>query len=352
MYQESRKTQGGCLIMSGKVKITALMIIMSILFALFVGCSGQSFAMGNPAGAKKWKILVMPKFVGNPFDNRVKAGAEQAAADLGIDLTFTGPTEIDPTVQVNMVQDIITAGVDAICIAPNDPAALTPVLKKAKEQGIKVLDYDTAADPSVVDFSVRQVDDKAYGEHFIDLLVDAMGDSGEYAVQTGGIAAANLNTWIDYAVKYQQAKYPNLKMVQEVACEDKQQVAYTQCLDLIKAYPNLKGIIAFSTPTPLGSAQAIQEKGLQGKIALIGCGMPTDSLPYLEDGSMTIATLWDPAKLGYFAVWCATQLLEGKPIEDGTQIDFLGAKISVSGTTGIMGPPQDFTKDNAGDYDF
>ena len=42
----------------------------------------------------------------------------------------------------------------------HDPAALTPVLRRARDRGILVMDWDTPADPSVVEISVHQIDDK------------------------------------------------------------------------------------------------------------------------------------------------------------------------------------------------
>ena len=59
-----------------------------------------------------------------------------------------------------MLEDYITQGVDAICVAPNDAAALDNVLKKAKDAGIAVLDWDSQANKELVDLSIHQIDDK------------------------------------------------------------------------------------------------------------------------------------------------------------------------------------------------
>lgn len=148
---------------------------------------------------------------------------------------------------------------------------------KAKQRGIKVLDWDTPADPRVVDLSVHQIDDQQYGQHIWDLLVKEMGESGDYAVVTGGLSAANLNSWIDAGLSYAKTRYPSLHLVTDkVPSDEKQQLAYQKTLDLIKAYPSLKGVIGVSTPAPLGAAQAVQEKGMSGSIAVVGTALPTD----------------------------------------------------------------------------
>ena len=204
----------------------------------------------------------------------------------------------------------------------------------------------------MVYLSVHQIDDKQYGEHILDLLVQQMGDTGDYAILTGGLSASNLNTWIDHGLAHAKSKYPGLNLVTDkVPTDEKQQVAYSKTLDLITAYPNLKGIIGVSTPTPIGGAQAVQEKGLKDTIAVVGTALPTDSGPYLEDGSLRVATLWDPAKLGYLTVVLANNLLKGQTPTNGQDIPKVG-KITVNGKIVIMGPPTDFTKANYKDFSF
>lgn len=316
--------------------------------------SGGSASGDQGSAGGELTIAVVPKLVGIPYFNASETGALQAGEELGVNVIYTGPTEADAAQQVKVIEDLISKQVDAIAVAPNDPAALTPVLKKAQDAGILVMDWDTPADPSVVALSVHQIDDKAFAEHLVDKLVEYMGDSGEYAIVTGGLSANNLNTWIDLGLEYTKEKYPNLKLVTDkIPSDEKQQVAYQKTLDLIKAYPNLKGVIGYSTPAPLGVAQAVQEKGLQDVISVVGSALPTDSGPFLEDGSLDAAVLWDPAKLGYLTVYLAKQLLEGGKVEDGMDVPNVG-KIEVwpDGKTVIMGPPSDFLKDNYKDYDF
>lgn len=349
-------------------KAFAGMLTLALSVVLLAGCGANAPAENNNAAqggqqtaqppaekTGKLKIAVVPKLVGIPYFNASEKGAKKAGEDLGVEVIYTGPTQADAAQQVKVIEDLISQKVDVIAVAPNDPASLTPVLKKAKEQGIHVMDWDTPADQTVVELSVHQIDDQAYGRHITDLLVEKMGtDSAEIAILTGGLSAANLNTWIDWAKKQAEEKYPNLKFVSDkIATDEKQQVAYQKTLDLLKANPNLKGIMAFSTPAPLGAAQAVQEKALQGKVAVVGTALPTDSKPFLEDGSLSIATLWDPEKLGYLTVALAKDLAEGKMPANGQDVANVG-KIEVwsDGKTVIMGPPTDFTKENAGNFSF
>jgi ABC-type sugar transport system substrate-binding protein len=339
-----------------------LMLCLVFFGSILAGCVSSESA-GSKSGSEttdngsdssdKIKIAVVPKLVGIPYFNASEVGAKRAGEELGVEVIYTGPTQGDAAQQVRVIEDLISQQVDVIAVAPNDSASLTPVLKKARDAGIHVMDWDTPADPEVVEISVSQIDNEAFGRHITQMLVEQMGtDSGDFAIVTGGMSAANLNLWIDWAMKEVEENYPNLNLVTEkIPTNEKQQEAYQKTLDLLRAYPELKGIMGFSTVAPLGAAQAIEERGLENDVALVGTALPTDSLPFLENGSLDVAALWDPEKLGYLTVALAKDLVEGKMPADGQEVPKVG-KIEVRDKTVIMGPPTDFTADNAADYDF
>ncbi len=320
-----------------------------VLFGLYVlAATGISCAQKET----KPTIVIMPKLVGIPYFNATEKGALEAGEALGVEVIYTGPTTADAAEQVRMIEDMISLGVDAIAVAPNDPKAVTPVLKKAKKAGIVVIDWDTPAEPESVDLSVAQIDNQEYAEHIVDSLVKNMGDAGDVAIITGGLSAANLNLWIDLGLAYMEKTYPQLNLVSDrIPSDEKQQVAYAKTLDLLKAYPNIKGIIGYSTPAPLGAAQAVKEKGLEDVVAVVGTTTPKASVEYLESGALDVATLWDSAKLGYLAISIALKLINGEEITDGMNVENVGV-ITKKGKTIIMGPPTDFTKENAKNFYF
>jgi ABC-type sugar transport system substrate-binding protein len=342
-------------------KSTAIAASASIaLTMLLAGCgAGNTTSSQTTAGSSggssggKYTIAIVPKLVGIPYFEAAQKGAEQAGKDLGVNVLYTGPTAADSAQQVKVVEDLIAKHVNVIAIAPDDPAAVQPVLQKAKQQGIHVMDWDTPAG-DISELSVHQIDDDQYGRHVADLLVKYMGDAGDYAILTGGLSAANLNTWIDAAQKEVQEKYPKLHLVTpKVGTDEKQQVAHQKALDLLKAYPNLKGFMCFSTQTPLGAAQAVKEQNDVGKVFVVGTALPKDSSSFLKDGSLSAATLWDPSKLGYLTVEMAKDLLDGKKPTDGMNVPNVGnIQVKSDGKTIIMGPPADFTKDNADQFNF
>ena len=322
--------------------------ILSLIVALAMVLSCTA------ALAEDMTVVVMPKLVGIPYFNASETGALAAGEELGINFIYTGPTTGDAALQVQMIEDLLIDGIDALAIAPNDPDSVSPALQKCQADGVLVMDWDTTANGDDVTYSIQQIDNKVLGEMLFDLLVEAMGtDEGEYAIVTGYLTAANLNTWIDFGKAYAAEKYPNLTLVTDpVPSDESAQEAYTQTMALIAAYPNLKGIIGYSTPGPIGAAMAVQEKGLQDQIAVVGTSMPTDSAPYLKDGSLDFGVLWDPAQLGKLAVYVAYLTITGQTVE-GYEVPGVGPiHINEDGKTIIMADPSVWTAENVDNYNF
>lgn len=307
--------------------------------------------VSSVAGAES--ILVMPKLVGIPYFNASEAGAMAAGEELGIDVVFAGPEKEEADLQVQMIEEKLAEGYDAIAIAPTDPDAVSQALQACKDSGMLVIDWDSAANAQDVTYSVHQIDDRMLGEMLIDLMVNKMGAEGEYAIITGNLDAANMNAWIQYGQDYAAEAYPGLKLVADpVASNDSQQEAYDQAMALIQAHPDLKGIVGYSSPAPIGAAMAVRELGLNDQITVVGTSMPNDSNEYLKDGSLDYGLLWDPAQLGKLAVYVAHLALNGEPLE-GYEVPGVGQiHVEADGKTIIMGPLSVWTAENVDNYDF
>lgn len=316
--------------------------------------ASQAPEASNSGGDKKITVVVMPKLIGIPYFNASEVGAKKAGEDFGFNVIYAGPTEADPTQQVKMLEDYIAQGVDAIAVAPNDPTGITPTLKKAAEAGIAVIDWDTAAERDAVLYSVAQVDPLEEAEHVWGTIFEKMGEDGDYAILTGGLEAANLNVRIEAGEAFRAEKYPNMNLVTDIIpTNESQQEAYSKTLDLMKSYPNIKGIVCMSSPTIPGAGQAIQELGLQDETVLIGHGMPKDSAPYLKDGSADIAVLWDVEALGYLAAYAAYCAATGQEITDGMEVPTVGnIRLEADGKGIIMGPPLDITAENVDQFNY
>src|SRR5688572_412074 len=92
------------------------------------------------------RIGIVAKSLGNGFFDAVHKGADEAAAELGVKIIFTGPTTPTAEGQAEVINALIAQHVDAIAVSANDPDALVPALKRAMQRGIEVLSYDSAVE--------------------------------------------------------------------------------------------------------------------------------------------------------------------------------------------------------------
>ncbi|MGD8430059.1 MAG: sugar ABC transporter substrate-binding protein [Ectothiorhodospiraceae bacterium] len=104
-----------------------------------------------PAAGAADKPLVglITKTDTNPYFVKMKEGAKQKAKELGVELrTFSGRFDGDNQSQVQAVENLVAAGADGILITPNDPAAIVPVIERARDAGVLVIALDTSLDPA------------------------------------------------------------------------------------------------------------------------------------------------------------------------------------------------------------
>ena len=332
-----------------------LFVVLAVVAALAItGCATAPEQAAQPAaqtGGEPYEIAVVVKITGIPWFNRLEEGVKQAADELEVNAYQVGPADADPAQQVKMVEDLISKGVDAIAVVPNDAKALEPVFQKAKEAGIVVLTHESP-DQVGNDYDLELIDNIKFGQHHWDKLVENMGDSGQYAIFVGSLTVPLHNLWADEGLKYAAEKYPNLELVTErIPCGEDQELAKQKTLELIKAYPDLKGIVGFGSLGPPGAAQALKEKGLEDKIAVVGTVIPGHAAPYLKDGSMDHGILWDPKDAGYGLVWMAKQMLDGKRIENGVEIPGMGT-VELDGNVAKVDAMIDITADNAESFGF
>jgi simple sugar transport system substrate-binding protein len=330
----------------GSLAVLALLLVAVMLVSSACGGTQEAAESGEP-----YEIVTVVKITGIPWFNRLEEGVVKAAEDFGVNAYQQGPADADPAQQAKIIEDLISKGVDAIAVVPNDAKALEPVFAKAKDKGIVILTHESP-DQVGNDYDLELIDNVEFGRHHWDKLVEYMGDSGQYAIFVGSLTVPLHNLWADEGLKYAAEKYPNLELVTDrIPCGEDQELSKQKTLELIKAYPDLKGIIGFGSLGPPGAAQALKEKGLEDQIAVVGTVIPGHAAPYLKDGSLKHGILWDPADAGYSMTWVAKQLLEGNEITDGMEVPGVG-KITLDGNVIKVDAMIDITADNAEDFGF
>lgn len=279
--------------------------------------AGTTSGAGGGGGDKKFTIAVVPKDSTNPWFVRMEVGVKKFAADSGLNVYQKGPATTDATQQAQVIRDLIAQKVDALCVVPVDPGALEPVLKEAMDAGITVITHEGATQQNTK-YDIEAFNNAAYGGFIMQNLAEAMGEEGTYTTMVGHVTNASHNEWADGGVAYAKEKFPKMVLLEaepRVESQDDGEVAYQKAKELMKKYPDLKGVMGTSSFDAPGVARAIEELGLQGKFFTAGTGMPEANKAILEKGLVHALTLWDPADAGYAMAALAVKVLKGEEIK-------------------------------------
>ncbi len=337
-----------------KVIVTILAVVM--VFTL-VACSSTSSQASSaaasseataaassaaPASAeaskasesKDFTIATVPKTTGIAWFQRMETGVKKFAADTGVDAYMIGPATADAALQAQTIEDLIAQKVDAICVVPFSTEALEPVLKKAREAGILVISHE-AEGMTNIDYDIEAFDNAAYGEHLMKKLGEVTGGKGDYVVEVGALTSKSHNQWVDAAIAYQKANFPDMKQYgDKLESADDQNQSYEKVKEVLKADPSLAGFQGSGMGDVAGAALAVSEAGLSGKVKLVGTSLVSVSGKFIKDGTIDMISFWDPADAGYAMNALALKLLSGEKVADGLDLGVSGYnKLTLSGNT-------------------
>ncbi|WP_321870770.1 substrate-binding domain-containing protein [Burkholderia ubonensis] len=280
----------------------------------------------GPAWASPDKpvIGVVVKIGGIPWFNAMDAGIKKRAEQLGVKAFMVGPTSADPALQVRAIEDLIAQRVDVIGVVPNDAEVLEPVLQRARAAGIKVITHESPKQKNA-DWNFELASAQGFGEAYAKKLASAVGGKGEYAVFVGSLTVPLHNAWADAAIAYLKANYPDMKLVGDrYGVAEDVDASRKTALDLMRAHPNLKAILAFGSQGPIGAARAVAERQAKGKLVVLGPFSPGQGRRLVRDGVLTGGYMWNPEQAGEVFVTLGTMVAKRQPIKDGTTIPGLG----------------------------
>ena len=338
----------GALLVAG----TNVWLVRSLRAAVAPAPAAGTGNAASTAPKRRPVIAMMPKAKGDPYFISCRAGAEEAAQELGVELIWDGPTGLDAAKQNELVENWITRGVDAIAVAVENRAGISTVLRKARERGIKVLTWDADAEPDARDFFVNQATPEGIANTLTDEAARLLNGRGEFAIITGALSAANQNEWIAFIKKRQAEKYPNLKLATIRPSDDDRDKAFAETQTIMRVYPDVKLVMAISAPAVPGSAEAVRQAGRKD-VNVIGLSLPNINKPYVHAGVVQAVVLWNTRDLGYLTVLASAMFVENRfqPGAPSIQAGRLGT-ITLRGSEIVLGAPLLMNKANIDRYDF
>jgi ABC-type sugar transport system substrate-binding protein len=337
--------------------------IVGLLLSSLAGCAtrppagGTDSTAARPAtkDADKITVCLLPKIKGISYFSSCYVGAKEAAEELGnVELLYDGPTDGDPKKQAEMIEQWTVDGVDVICVSPNAPDVVAAAMREARQAGVHVITWDADGIPDSRSFFVNQASAEAIGEGRVAAMVRDLGGEqaeGSVVIISSDATSANQNAWIASmkpALEKSRLKLETIKYPGENASN-----ALADAKDVIKKYPNLKGIFGISSVSFPGAAEGVEQSGKSGQILVTGLSTPNDMKKFVHSGTVKSVVLWNTVDLGYLTIRVAEALATGK-LKAGDSIfpaGRLGDK-PIQGDHVLLGDIMVFTKDNIDQFDF
>jgi len=298
-----------------KKRLIGATVATAALIAALAGCAPGSDPADPGASGDKPYIAIISKGFQHQFWQAVKAGAEQAAEEFGVEISFEGPdTEADVDQQIQMLQTALDKSPAAIGFAALDSQAAGPLLQQAKDSGIPVIAFDSGVD-SDIPVTTASTDNLAAAAEAAKHMADAINHEGKVALVVHDQTSVTGQERRDGFVKYMEDNEPNIEIVDIQYGGGDQAKSADLAKALIAAHPDLAGIYGSNEGSAIGVVQAAKELGIDPtQLAIVGFDSGKAQMDAIRDGLMLGAITQNPVGIGYETVKAAVEALDGKTL--------------------------------------
>jgi ribose transport system substrate-binding protein len=283
------------------------MIAKRKLLALTAGLALAGFS--TFASAQEIYIPLISKGFQHQFWQAVKQGADQAAKDYKVKVTFEGP---ETEQQIDMLSAALAKKPAAIGFAALDSKAAIPLLKKAQAAKIPVIAFDSGVDSDIV-LTTAQTDSKAAAALGADMMAKLIGGEGEVAVIGHDQTSTTGTDRRDGFVNEMKAKFPKIKVVDIQYGGGDHLKSAEIAKTLMQAHPKLKGIFGTNEGSAIGAGKGMKEAKKTGVI-IIGFDSGKAQKDMIKDGTIAGAITQNPVGIGYKTVEAAVKALKGEKL--------------------------------------
>jgi ribose transport system substrate-binding protein len=291
-------------------------LLSALIFALIgcASCRAPSDGRGSDRGPLR--IAVIPMGTTHEFWKSVHAGALTAARELGVEIIWKGPlNEDDRNEQVQVVETLAGAGVDALVLSPLDDRALLRPVADARRAGI----------PTVIFNSALQGD-----EHVAFISTDnfqggvmAARAMGRLTAGRGRLILMRLKVGVEGTTKREEgflatlrAEFPEIAVLSDNQyAGTSTEMAYQTMENLLSRFTGVDAVFTPNESTTFGALRALQDHGLAGKVIHVGFDASAKLIEALEKREVRGLVLQDPFAMGYLSLKTAVAHLRGEPYE-------------------------------------
>ena len=320
-------------------KAFSILLCLAMILSLMAGCSsGEKPAAANSGETYKIALITMDSI--DQHWITLKEGAEKAAAELGVELTFMAPNTKDDALQIEQVNNAVSAGNKAIIVAANGPDAISSALKEAEAAGVKIVYVDSPA--NVEAEATFSTDNTAAGKTAGETMLKALTDKG---ITSGKIGIVNVNAATASCVARENGfrsafEGTGFELLETQYGEG--DAAKSQSIAENYITQGVVGIFGCNEGSTNGAGNAVKAAGAD--VVCVGFDKSDAILGLIDDGYILATMAQNPDVMGYEGVKAAVAALKGEKLGGAvtdTGVSVLKASSSAA-PTGDVKPAGDY----------
>ncbi|MDQ0393954.1 sugar-binding protein [Labrys monachus] len=299
---------------------------------------GLAASAGGAGAADKYTFALVPKNTNNPFYDQALAGCKKAEKELAgqVECLYVGPGEHGGgDEQAQMIQDLITKGVDGIAVSPANAPAMAAALQGAAGAKIPVLTWDSDLLPEAAGERLAYVGTHNYeiGVNLAKIVMKIKPKGGKICIQSGGAAAANHNERMqgirDTLAGKASTTPPGDRLAGQngwtevdgcpLYTDDDFPKSVQQMEDILGKYSDLDAFVPtggfpeFLPDAYRNVASKYKDRIASGSLALVVADTLPVQIDLLKEGLASGNVGQRPFEMGYKAMYFLKDIKDGKP---------------------------------------
>ncbi|MEU3659765.1 substrate-binding domain-containing protein [Streptomyces sp. NPDC032940] len=293
----------------GRGKQALTYVVAAVVAVAVVGAT--SLLHNGSSSGKTQKIGLSLSTLNNPFFVQIRAGAQEEAKKLGVDLTVTD-AQNDASQQANQLQNFTSGSLSSVIVNPVDSDAAGPSVRGANKAGIPVVAVDRGVNKADTAALVAS-DNVEGGQLGAKALAEKLGGKGTIVIlqgQAGTSASRERGAGFAAGLK----AYPAIKVVAKQPADFDRTKGLDVMTNLLQAHPDINGVFAENDEMALGAIKALGSKA-GTSVQVVGFDGTPDGLKAVEAGTLYASVAQQPKELGRIAVRNALRAAEGEKVE-------------------------------------